>query len=264
MSDSDATPQAKPRRKFLIRGLAALLPTILTIVLMVEAYKFIEHYMGTPLKRNVFFPIAGITEKTNEEGDSVMKDGAPVLVYGIDDRPVPTYVSFAFTMLALLLTLVAFYIAGLLFATFLGNRLVKKIDDLLKQVPVIRSVYPYVKQVTDFFFVERSQSFSQVVAVEYPRRGMYSMGFVTGAGFRQINDAAGEEYINVFIPSSPTPVTGYVIFVPRRDVVVLPISVDNALRFSVSGGVIIPHNQVVRATMDQAITEQRTTGDEDE
>ncbi len=92
-----------------------------------------------------------------------------------------------------------------------------------------------------------------MVAVQYPRKGIWSLGLVTGPGMRTLHQNLGGDLLTVFIPSSPTPVTGYTITVNRRDVIDLPISIDNALRFTVSGGVIMPMNQQrSRAEIDQA------------
>ena len=81
-------------------------------------------------------------------------------------------------------------------------------------------------------------------------KGMYSLGFVTGESMRSLNEATGEDMVHVFIPSSPTPVTGYVVFLPRRDVIDLPLTVDEALRFSISGGVLVPPKEVVEAALE--------------
>ena len=118
---------------------------------------------------------------------------------------------------------------------------------MLHRVPVFRAVYPYVKQVTDFLVGsgEPKTHFSDVVAVEYPRKGLWSVGLVTGDTMATIQDQADQSCITVFVPSSPTPFTGYVITVPKDDTIDLPITIDQALRFTVSGGVIIPPSQVI-------------------
>jgi uncharacterized membrane protein len=106
--------------------------------------------------------------------------------------------------------------------------------------PIIRFIYPFIRQVTDFIFSERRVSFRTVVAVEYPRKGCWSIGFTTGKGLEAIEKRAGRELMSVFIPSSPTPMTGYVIFVSIEDAIVLDLTVDEAFRLVISGGVIKP------------------------
>ena len=110
---------------------------------------------------------------------------------------------------------------------------------------MIRAIYPNVKQVTDFLFTGGQLQFSGVVAVQYPRQGIWSMGLVTGPPMKSVQEAAGEELITIFIPSSPTPVTGYVITVPRKEVIELGLTMDEAMRYSISAGVIKPPTEVI-------------------
>ncbi|MHC4264866.1 MAG: DUF502 domain-containing protein [Planctomycetota bacterium] len=106
--------------------------------------------------------------------------------------------------------------------------------------PLLRRVYPYVKQITDFFLTEEEhrkkfsrvvaeeehrKKFSRVVAVEYPRKGVWSIGFVTGSGIQKVSDTVEEEFLTVLIPNSPTPVTGYVILVPKEQTIPLDMTV---------------------------------------
>jgi uncharacterized membrane protein len=112
-------------------------------------------------------------------------------------------------------------------------------------VPVIRKVYPYIKQLVDFLINDEDKpKFSRVVAVEYPRKGIWSVGFMTGGSLQTIEKQIPDS-ITVFIPSSPTPFTGYTITVQKKDTVDLPISVEEAIRFAVSGGVLVPDHQIM-------------------
>jgi uncharacterized membrane protein len=111
-------------------------------------------------------------------------------------------------------------------------------------VPVVKQVYPYVKQVVDFLFSDDSpMEFNRVVALEYPRKGLWSVGFVTGDSLRTLRESSGKA-VSVFIPSSPTPFTGYTITVPVEELIEMPISVEEAIRFAISGGVLIPDHQI--------------------
>jgi uncharacterized membrane protein len=120
-------------------------------------------------------------------------------------------------------------------------------SDLKNSVTCFKQIYPYVKQVTEFFVGDRDEKFqfSRVVAVEYPRKGLWSVGLVTGETLRNIQDKAERDCMTVFIPSSPTPFTGYVITVPKEETIDLPITIDETFRFCVSGGVIVPENQII-------------------
>jgi len=114
-------------------------------------------------------------------------------------------------------------------------------------------VYPYIKQITDFLFTEQEKKdlFSRVVAVEYPRKGIWSMGLVTGSGLKKIVDNAEKEFVTILIPTSPTPFTGFVIMVPKEDTIDLDITIEQALRFAVSGGVIAPDNNRTASDLKQ-------------
>jgi uncharacterized membrane protein len=116
-------------------------------------------------------------------------------------------------------------------------------ESTVQQVPGFKQVYPYGKQVTDFLFGEKKIEFNRVVIIPYPSKGFWSIGLVTGIGFREVAEKIKEEFLTVFVPTSPTPVTGYVVYVKKEEVIDLPIPIDAALRFIVSGGVIVPGRQ---------------------
>lgn len=144
-------------------------------------------------------------------------------------------------LVGVLTAIIAVYTAGRMLGGFLGRRLYKRIEGLITQLPVFKQVYPSVKQIVDFLFGdEQPIKFNRVVAVQYPRKGIWSVGFLTGGSLAAIQTLTGDEAVTVFIPSSPTPFTGYTITVPRTDVLDLALTVDEALRFAVSGGVLVP------------------------
>ena len=134
---------------------------------------------------------------------------------------------------------------GWLVGSFLGRRLVARLDRAMHLIPVVKSVYPYSKQLVEFFFAEKKLEFHSVVIVPYPSPGLWSFGFVTGKAVRTLRNATGKDLITCFIPSSPMPMTGYTIFVEASRVVPVSISVDEALRVTMSGGVIIPPREQV-------------------
>ena len=154
-------------------------------------------------------------------------------------------------LIGLIVAIVLFYFAGVVMSNVLGRQLRDRGEKLIDRVPLIRRVYPAVKQVTDFFFGDSDQvkNFNRVVAVEYPRKGLYSVGLVTGDTMRSIEDMMGEPCLTVFVPSSPTPFTGYVITVPVKDTIDLGITIEDALKFAVSGGVLVPPSQVIHRQM---------------
>ncbi|MFQ5463528.1 MAG: DUF502 domain-containing protein, partial [Phycisphaerae bacterium] len=151
------------------------------------------------------------------------------------------FVKYRMHLLGFLIAIILVYFTGVFLASFLGRRIWRAGEHILDRIPLIRGIYPHVKQVTDFLLSERKSIVaSGVVAVEYPRRGTWSLGLSTGAALTAVIGSSGEDLITVFVPSSPTPITGYVIQVPRKDVIELDLTIDEALRFTVSGGVIKP------------------------
>lgn len=157
-------------------------------------------------------------------------------------------------LVGLLLAAILIYFVGMVLGSYLGRTIYKSVEDFVMAIPLISRVYPSVKQVTDFFFGDKQDSrpidFNRVVAVQYPRMGLWSVGLVTGDTMRNIEAKAGVQCLTVFVPSSPTPFTGYVITVPRTETVDLPITIEEALKFAVSGGVLIPPGQVIESHRD--------------
>ena len=142
---------------------------------------------------------------------------------------------------------------GSLTGGIIGRTVLSRGDKAMNRIPIVRSIYPYTKQLTDFFLAERKFEFETVVAVEYPRKGLRSIGFVTSAGLKRLREHTGQNLVSVFVPSSPMPMTGYTIFVPAEDLVPLPLTVDEALRTVVSGGVLIPPHEDPGVTASEAL-----------
>jgi uncharacterized membrane protein len=130
------------------------------------------------------------------------------------------------------------YIVGVLVGNLIGRTAWRLAEAAVMRVPLIRAIYPAVKQVTDFLLAERKQSFegSRVVAVHARDPDVWSIGLVTGSGLRRLNEAVNDDMVTVFIPSSPTAFSGYVVVVPRDRMVDLPLTVEEAMRLLVSGG----------------------------
>ncbi len=143
----------------------------------------------------------------------------------------------------LVLFMMVLYMAGKLFAAGIGRVFVNLFERIIHRLPIIRTVYSAAKQVTDFIFKEREVEFTRVVAVEYPRKGIWSMGFVTGESFLDIRSAANEPVLSVLMPTSPMPATGFTITVPKSETIDLDITIDQAVQFCVSCGVVVPPNQ---------------------
>jgi uncharacterized membrane protein len=141
----------------------------------------------------------------------------------------------------LVLAILAVYILGRLVGGYLGRRLLAAFESGLLTVPGIRQVYPALKQVVEFLFgsEKKKLNFNRVVMIEYPRPGLWQMGLVTGDATPEIVAACGDA-VTVFIPNSPAPFSGWTVTVPRADVREIPLTVDEALRYLVSAGVVVP------------------------
>lgn len=143
----------------------------------------------------------------------------------------------------LIVFLTVLYFFGRLFTFGIGRWFVRTFDSAILRIPIINKVYGGVKQVTDFAFDEREIEFNNVVAVEYPRRGIWSLGFVTGNSVRQISEATGEPMLSVLMPTSPMPMTGFTVTVKKSETIDVDMTVDEAIQFVVSCGVVVPPNQ---------------------
>jgi len=135
----------------------------------------------------------------------------------------------------LIITLMGFFAAN-----FLGRKLHSIVEKMLLKLPFFRQVYPAIKEISLFLFSRDRTTFKQVVFLEYPRKGLFSIGFLTKYESSKISEAVGQEVCNVFIPSSPGPLTGFIIMVPKKDLIFPEMSVEEALKFIISGGVVTP------------------------
>lgn len=183
-------------RRYFVTGLATLFPVALTLLLLVQIFKFVDGFLGKALG----FQIPG---------------------------------------LGLLVTIVVVLLVGVFSIHFFGRVLFRTIELLLMRVPIVRKVFPAVKQLAQFIFSEehRQASFRRVVLVPYPRVGTYSIAFVTN---ETKTSATGtpQTLLTLLIPNPPSPFTGPIIFVPQQDVIPLDLSVEDAVKLIVSGGVV--------------------------
>jgi uncharacterized membrane protein len=146
-----------------------------------------------------------------------------------------------FTIPLLLLVLLSvLYFVGRFLAAGVGRLFVNAFEGAINQLPLIRNLYSSVKQVTDFVLSEREIEFTRVVAVEYPRVGIWSVGFVTSDSLPSLRSHLGEELVSIFIPTSPMPMTGFTINVRKRETIDMELTVDQAIQFIVSCGVVCP------------------------
>ena len=139
-----------------------------------------------------------------------------------------------------LLTLLVVFLTGLVTANIVGQKLVRFWERVLARIPVVKSIYYSVKQVSDTLFSGSGIAFRKVLLVRYPHPEAWSVAFQTGHPARDVADLLPDEHVGVFIPTTPSPVNGFFFFVKRKDVIELDMSVDEALKYIVSMGVVAP------------------------
>jgi uncharacterized membrane protein len=142
--------------------------------------------------------------------------------------------------LGVVFTFLLLVITGMLAANFVGRSLVNGWEALLDRIPVVRAVYSAVKKFAEMVFSDKSESFKNVLLIQYPREGLYSLAFQTSSELGEVQGRTGDEVVCTFVPTTPNPTSGFIIIVPRKDVIVLDMEVDEALKMIISLGVIIP------------------------
>jgi len=155
--------------------------------------------------------------------------------------------------LGVLFALLVVLSIGALASNFIGNKLVNWWHALLHRIPVVRSIYSGVKQVSDTLFSEKGNAFRKALLVQWPREGMWTIAFLTGTpGGDVARHLNAQDYLSVFVPTTPNPTGGYFVMVHKRDCVELAMSVDEALTYVISMGVIVPGGPKSLQTVDAA------------
>ncbi|QLG89865.1 DUF502 domain-containing protein [Chitinibacter bivalviorum] len=144
-----------------------------------------------------------------------------------------------------ILTVLVLLITGMIATNMLGRRLLRIGESLLNRIPIVRSIYNSVKQVSDTLFSDSGQAFRKAVLVQFPHQGTWSVGFQTGAPGGEIGEKLEGELISVFVPTTPNPTSGFLFMARKADVKELDMSVDEALKYVISMGVVMPSAKVV-------------------
>jgi uncharacterized membrane protein len=262
---------------YFLHGLAVLLPTILTIWLFVWGYTFIQEKISVHINRGLVYVIARLAHESVEITDKEVRayllqvkpelsENEPELqihmrradiqraarIEQIEKGLAKTWVDGPGSITGFLIALVGVCVLGALLASYVGKSLWRTVEQFIMNVPFVRKVFPYVKQFTDFLLTnekDQKKLFSRVVAVEYPRRGIWSLGFVTGSGLREVVHVVRRELLTVFIPTSPSPLTGFVITVPKRQTIDLGMTIEEGFRLVVTGGVVAPGSEHAAAAL---------------
>lgn len=181
----------------------------------------------------------------------------------IDDKILPllpdrynpeTYLPFAVPGIGVLIFVVALTVIGWLTTGLIGRTVVRVGENLLDRMPIIRSVYSALKQIFETVFNNSSRAFRDVVLIPYPRQGCWALGFATGTTKGEVQEAIQDEVVNVFLPTTPNPTSGFLLFLPRKDVIYLTMSVEQGIKLIISGGVVTPEMTKGHARDDASAT----------
>ena len=142
--------------------------------------------------------------------------------------------------MGVIMTLVIVFVTGVLAANFIGERLVRLWNAILHRIPFVSSIYSSVKQVSDTLFSSSGEAFRKAVLVRWPHQGMWTIGFLTGTPGGDVANHLRDDFLSVYVPTTPNPTGGYFVLVARKDLIELDMSVDQALKYIISMGVVAP------------------------
>ena len=154
--------------------------------------------------------------------------------------------------LGVIITVILIFVCGLLTTSYFGNRLVTFGERIVGKIPFVRSLYQAIKRIAEALFMDRAQGFKRVVVVEYPRRGVFSIGFITGTPNGEIQKSLGQKgrCVGVYIPCALTPTTGVFVMVPQDELIDVSMSVEEAFTLIISAGIVTPHEHPSLGSLD--------------
>lgn len=196
----------KRLRRYLVAGLLVWLPLAVTFILL----KFLIEQMDKTLK---IIPAKYLPE---------------------------AWLGFSIPGLGLVLTILVLLLTGLLAANIVGRSAFNLWESMLIRIPIVRTIYTAVKKFSEVVFSDTGQSFKKVLLIQYPRKGLYSFAFQTASMLEEVQARTAEDVVCVFLPTTPNPTSGFILMVPRQDVIELDMEVDEALKMIISLGVVVP------------------------
>lgn len=253
-------------RQFFMRGLGVLLPSVLTLALLWWAYGFLKSNVAEPINGAVrevlriglpaVLPVEKlpawltVTERQLDDAraDRARRGAEPIDTDSLRAQEQSRHFAewwqarWYLQAIGFIVALTVVYLAGLLLGNFLGRRLWNAIERLLTSLPVLKQVYPSVKQVVEFLLGggDSAMHSGRVVLLEFPRPGMWMVGLMTGEAIHPPALEPGGDLVTVFVPTSPTPFAGFAVTARRSEVVELNMTFEEAIRYVVSGGVLVP------------------------
>ena len=192
-------------RKYFVAGLLTILPLALSVYILLVLFRIVDGILGRYL--NVYLK---------------------------------SLLGFYIPGLGLILFLAIIFLSGILSIHFFGASLHLFLGRALARFPLLRYIYPSVKKIFEFVFSDNKLGFKKVVLVEYPSKGIWSMGFIANDGYAEAEEKTGKIFFNIYVPSVPNPTTGFFFFVPKDEVIMLDIGIKEAMRLVMSGGLLNP------------------------
>ena len=245
-----------------VRGIAALLPTLLTIWVVSTVWRFTFDTIAAPINASireaviwtadVLPPLRDAFQPSEEQMElaqtrAATRGEAPPTQTELLTQNIDEWWSnqFGLDLIGLLVALLGIALLGTFLQGMLGRWVWRRFEVFLTRLPIVRAIYPSAKQLVDFVLGggERAMQFERPVVIEYPRPGIWSLGFATGSSLQTVRNLAQTEMVTVFIPNSPTPFTGFTVNLPKAEVHEVNMTVDEAIRFTISGGVIVPETE---------------------
>jgi uncharacterized membrane protein len=195
----------KTVRKYFVTGSLIVLPVFITLLLFLWLFKLLDGILGRYINNYLMSQ------------------------YG-----------YIIPGLGIIFTLIIILLAGFLATHLINRRILSLLERWFIKFPLVKQIYPAAKQIVYFLFTNPKIAFGKVVLVEFPRKGIYALGFITNDSCKLFNEKLNKELVNVFIPTTPSPLTGCLIFIPKEEAMVVDISTEDALKMIISGGVLNP------------------------
>ena len=193
-------------RRWFLTGLAVLIPIVITVYVIAGLFRFADGILGKYINHYVY------------------------LYFGV-----------TLPGLGIIFSIIIILFVGAL-ASFARLRMFKKLELFFLKFPLVGKIYNPSKRIVGFLFSQQKPAFKKVVLVEYPRKGVYSLGFITNETSSKVTEKTGKKMLNVYISSSPSPLTGFTLLVPEEEVIFLDITVEEAMRIIISGGMVNPED----------------------
>ncbi|MDR2628889.1 MAG: DUF502 domain-containing protein [Puniceicoccales bacterium] len=205
-------------RKSFITGVVLILPIGITLFFI----DLMLRYVGAPASRILFCWM----------DDSIRNTSA---------------MYFVINAVSICLVIVIIVLVGFLSKLFLGKLIIGLTEKLINHVPLVNTIYKTVKQVINTFGTNRDAAFSKTVLVEYPKEGSYAIGFLSSKFEGEVSEKIGEPVVNVFVPTTPNPTSGFLLVIPKRNVIGLKMSVTDGMKLIISGGIVTPpHGKITK------------------